>query len=72
GTVKTHKVYVVDSGGDDNGSEVVDPGISTQVPPEAPQEVTVSPTQPVATASPARAPNPTDSAAVPTRLRQES
>ncbi|CAM9201691.1 unnamed protein product [Ectocarpus sp. 12 AP-2014] len=72
GTVKTHKIYVVDSGGDDNGSEVVDPGIMTQVPPEAPQEVTGSPTQRAATTSPARAPHPTDSAAVPTRLRQES
>ncbi|CAM9439632.1 unnamed protein product [Pylaiella littoralis] len=49
GTVKTHKVYVIDSDGEDNGSVVVEPGTTTQVPPETP-EATNLPTEPAASA----------------------
>ncbi|CAM9923562.1 unnamed protein product [Scytosiphon promiscuus] len=42
GTIKTHKVYVVDSDGEDNGSEVVESGTITQVPPETQRETPLS------------------------------
>eukprot|EP00752_Nemacystus_decipiens_P017937 g16080.t1 len=65
GTVKTHKVYVIDSDGDENGKEVVEPGTITQVPPETTQEMPVSSSVPTASLSP---PNEAAARALKTKL----
>eukprot|EP00903_Cladosiphon_okamuranus_P012273 g11510.t2 len=57
GTVKTHKVYAIESDGDENGKEIVQPGIITQVPPETLQEIPASSTESTASPGPASGAN---------------